>query len=125
MLDPVLRELAQFPVQTMRRIVSSHIFPNYVMQLLQQLDATFPRLTYVASGPQLAAMVSAATTAPVFDATELEADELALALAKTFALDDTIMFGRVMLAQAGARSAILQADAQLNAPVAPPNGTLA
>jgi phosphoribosylaminoimidazole-succinocarboxamide synthase len=125
MLDPLLRELGAFPVQTMRRVVSSHVFPNYVMQLLQQLDATFPRLTYVASGPQLAAMISASTTAPVFDATELEADELALALAKTFALDDTIMFGRVMLAQAAARSAILQADAQLNAPLAPPNGTLA
>jgi hypothetical protein len=125
LLDPLLRELGAFPVQTMRRVISSHVFPNYVMQLLQQLDATFPRLAYVASGPQLAAMVSAATTSPVFDATELEPEELALALAKTFALDDTIMFGRVMLAQAAARSAILQADAQLNAPPLPPNGSLA
>lgn len=124
LLEPLLQELGTFPVQTMRRVVSSHVFPNFVMQLLQQLDATFPRLIYVASGPQLAAMLSSATTAPVFDVTELEADELALALAKTFALDDTIMFGRVMLAQAAARSAILQADAQLNAP-APPDGALA
>jgi phosphoribosylaminoimidazole-succinocarboxamide synthase len=125
LLDPVLRELGAFPVQTMRRIVSAHVIPNYVLQLIQQLDATFPRLVYVASGPQLAALLSSATTAPAFDATELEADELALAVAKTFAFDDTIMFGRVMLAQAAARSAILQADAQLNAPPSPPNGPLA
>ncbi|MFY9780525.1 MAG: phosphoribosylaminoimidazolesuccinocarboxamide synthase [Candidatus Baltobacteraceae bacterium] len=125
LLDPLLRELGRFPVQTLRRVVSSHVLPNYVIQLLQQLDATFPWLVYVASGPQLAAMIAAATTSPVYDATELEPDELALALAKTFALEDTIMFGRVMLTQAAARSAILQADAQLNAPAAPPNGTLA
>ena len=46
-----------------------------------------------------------------------------MTIAKTLAVDDTIMFGRVMLVQANARSAILQADAQVNAP--PPNGTVA
>jgi hypothetical protein len=82
-------------------------------------------LVYVASGPQLAAMLGAATPAPVFDATEYNAEELALAVAKTLAQDDTILFGRVLLVQANARSAILQADAQLNAPPPPPNGTVA
>jgi phosphoribosylaminoimidazole-succinocarboxamide synthase len=124
-LDPVVRELGGFGLQTMRRVVSTHLVPGFALQLLQQLDATFPRLLYVASGPQLAAMLAAATTTPVFDATEQEPDELALAVAKTFALDDTVMFGRVMLVQANARSAILQVDAQLNTPPPPPNGTLA
>jgi hypothetical protein len=82
---------------------------------LQQLDATFARMVYVASGPQLAAMLGAATPTPVFDATEFDASDLALAVAKTLALDDTVMFGRVLLVQANARSAVLHADAQINA----------
>jgi hypothetical protein len=69
-------------------------------------------------------MMASATPTPVFDATEYEADELGLVLAKTLALDDTVMFGRVLLVQANARSAVLHADAQLNAPP-PQQATLA
>ena len=116
LLDPVVRAISVFGLQSLRRVVSSHLLPGYVGNAVQQLDATFPRLVYVASGPQLAAIVSASTPTPVFDATEYDAEELALAIAKTFALDDPVMFGRVMLVQANARSAIMQADAALNAP---------
>jgi phosphoribosylaminoimidazole-succinocarboxamide synthase len=116
LLDPVVRALNVFGLQTLRRVVSTHLVPGYVLQAVQQLDATFARLVYVGSGPQVAAMVSSATPTPVFDATEYEADELALVVAKTLALDDTVMYGRVLLVQANARSAVLHADAQLNAP---------
>ena len=122
LLDPVARVVGQFGLQSLRRVVSTHLMPGFAVQVTQQLDATFPRLVYAASGPQLAAMLAAATPTPVFDVTEQEADELALSVAKTFALDDTVMFGRVLLVQANARSAIIQADAQLNAP--PPNGAV-
>jgi len=115
-LDAVIREINVFGLQNLRRVVSTHLVPGYVLQATQQLDATFQRLLYIASGPQLAAMLSAATPTPVFDATEYEPGELALAIAKTLALDDTVMFGRVMLVQANARTAVLAADAQLNAP---------
>jgi phosphoribosylaminoimidazole-succinocarboxamide synthase len=115
-LEPVARAIDVFGLQNLRRVVSTHLVPGYVLQAVQQLDATFARLLYVASGPQLAAMLSAATPTPVFDATEYDAGDLALALAKTLALDDTVMFGRTMLVQANARSAVLHADAQLNAP---------
>ncbi len=115
-LDDVIRHVNVFGVQNLRRVVSTHLVPAYVLQAAQQLDATFQRLVYVASGPQLAAMLAAATPTPVFDATEYEPDELALTIAKTLALDDTVMFGRVMLVQANARTAVLAADAQLNAP---------
>jgi hypothetical protein len=115
-LEPVARAIDVFGLQNLRRVVSTHLVPGYVLQAVQQLDATFARLLYVASGPQLAAMLSAATPTPVFDATEYDPSELALALAKTLALDDTVMFGRTMLVQANARSAVLHADAQLNAP---------
>jgi phosphoribosylaminoimidazole-succinocarboxamide synthase len=121
LLDPIVRAINAFGLQSLRRVVSSHLMPGYVLQAVQQLDATFARLVYVASGPQLAAMTSATTPTPVFDATEYEPDELALAIAKSLALEDTVMFGRVMLVQANARSAIVQADSQLNSP--PPQPT--
>ncbi|GAC1310779.1 MAG: hypothetical protein NVS2B3_10510 [Vulcanimicrobiaceae bacterium] len=123
LLDAVIREVNVFGLQNLRRVVSTHLVPGYVLQATQQLDATFQRLVYVASGPQLAAMLAAATPTPVFDATEFEPDELALTIAKTLAMDDTVMFGRVMLVQANARTAVLAADAQLNAPQ--PGATLA
>jgi phosphoribosylaminoimidazole-succinocarboxamide synthase len=116
LLDPVLRGINVFGLQSLRRVVSTDLMPGYVLQAILQLDATFPRLVYVASGPQLAAMISAATPTPVFDASDYEANELPLAVAKLLALDDTVMFGRVMLVQANARSAVVQADAQVNAP---------
>jgi phosphoribosylaminoimidazole-succinocarboxamide synthase len=115
LLDPVAQALQIFGLQTLRKVVSTHLVPGYVLQTAQQLDGTFSRMVFVASGPQLAAMLSAATPTPVFDTTEFEHDELALAVAKTLALDDTVMFGRVLLVQANARSAVLHADAQINA----------
>jgi phosphoribosylaminoimidazole-succinocarboxamide synthase len=115
-LEPVVRAIDVFGLQSLRRVVSTHLVPGFALQAVQQLDATFSRLLYVASGPQLAAMLGAATPTPVFDATEYDAGELALALAKTLALDDAVMFGRTLLVQANARSAVLHADAQLNAP---------
>jgi hypothetical protein len=117
LLDPVAQALQVFGLQTLRKVVSTHLVPGYVLQTVQQLDGTFSRMVFVASGPQLAAMLSAATPTPVFDATEYDESELALAVAKTLALDDTVMFGRVLLVQANARSAVLHADAQINAPV--------
>ena len=125
MLDPIVQAVAPFGMQSLRRVVSTDLMPHFAVQVTQQLDATFPRIVYVASGPQLAAMLAAATPAPVLDATEYDAAELALAIAKTLAQEDTILFGRVLLVQANARSAILQADAQLNMPPPPPNGTVA
>ena len=111
---PMARAVATFGLQSLRRIVSTHVLPGYVLQAVQQLDATFARLVYVASGPHLAAMIQAATPTPAYDATEFDAEELALAVAKTLGLDDTIVFGRVLLVQANARTAILSADARLN-----------
>ena len=115
-IEDAARAMQTFGLQALRRVVSTHLVPGYVLQAVQQLDASFSRIVYVASGPQLAAMLAAATPTPVFDATEFDADELGLVVAKTLALDDTVMFGRVLLVQANARSAVLHADAQLNAP---------
>jgi hypothetical protein len=63
-------------------------------------------------------MVEHASANPVIavDVADPRADEVALRCAKAFALEDTVVFGRVLLVQANARSAVVQADAQLNAP---------
>ncbi|MBV8353893.1 MAG: hypothetical protein JO101_01125 [Candidatus Eremiobacteraeota bacterium] len=96
-----------------------------MLQLVQQLDASFSRLVLVTVGPPgLDAMVDAATTTPVIVADRQSGENVAQAAAKALALDDTVLFGRVLLTQANARTAILQADAQVNAPApAPPPGT--
>jgi len=121
-LDATIRALGQFGLTVLRRVVSSELMPGFVIQTAQQLDATFARLIYVASGPQLATMLGAATPNPVFDATDASPEATAAACAKALALDDTVLFGRVMLVQGHARSAVLQADAQLNAPRPVPQG---
>jgi len=66
-------------------------------------------------------MVDNATAAPVFavDVADPHPDDTARACAKAFALDDTVVFGRVLLLQANARSAVIGADAELNAPPPP------
>jgi phosphoribosylaminoimidazole-succinocarboxamide synthase len=117
----VTRNVQTYGVPLGRHVASSLLTPTYVIQLVQQLDATFSRLVFVTSGPSsLYAMVNAATTNPVVDLAGHAPEVAAQAVAKAFGLDDTVLFGRVMLMQANRRSAILQADAQLNAPPPPP-----
>ena len=40
---------------------------------------------------------------------------VALQCAKLFALEDTVVYGRILLVEANARSVVMQADAELNA----------
>jgi len=61
-------------------IASAVRTPAYVLQVVQQLDTSFPRLIYVAlGGPDgtLRGMIENATAAPVFDGTDL-AESIAL-----------------------------------------------
>src|SRR5579875_754875 len=121
----LMRHVQGYGLPLGRHIASSVLTPTYVVQLVQQLDATFARLAYATAGPpSLHAIVSSSTTNPVIDASDRSPETTAQAIAKAFAFDDTVLFGRVMLTQANMRSAILQADAQLNAPPPPqPPGT--
>jgi len=119
------RSLAAFGLPTVRHIVSVARTPGYVLQLVTQLEATFPRMVLVAVGAAtsaLAAMLDNASANPVvvLNVENPHPDELALACAKAFALEDTVVFGRVLLLQANGRSDVLGADAKLNAPPPPP-----
>ena len=121
-LETLARALGAYGLPSVRHVVSIARTPGYTLQLIAQLEATFARMVVVAIGDDysiLPAFVENATANPVLNALA-PPDEIALRVAKAFALDDSVVFGRVLLLQANARSAVLQADAQLNVPPAPP-----
>jgi phosphoribosylaminoimidazole-succinocarboxamide synthase len=128
--DVVGRALGAFGLPVLRHVVSVARTPGYALQLVAQLEATFARLVLVPIGPAnsaLAGIVDNATANPVVavDAADPRADEIANRCAKAFALEDTVVFGRVLLMQANGRSAVLRADAQLNAPQPQPGPGIA
>ncbi len=126
--DGIAQALGRYGIPTLRRIVSPILLPNHASTIVQQLDATFARLVYVtvgAAGGALHAFIDHATSTPVIDGTEKPPEITALACAKEFGFDDTIMFGRVLLMQANERSAVAAADAHVSAAPPAPGGTLA
>jgi hypothetical protein len=126
--EQIARALGVFGLPAARHIASATRTPGYVLQLVTQLDATFARLIFVTAGSgdgALAGIVDYASATPVVRApATADAELIALQCAKAFALEDTIVFGRVLLIEANARLAVLQADAELNA-AAPTAGRLA
>ncbi len=122
-IAPLNGALAQFGLPAVRHVASATKTPAYVLQLVQQLEATFARLVYVTlgEGEALSSMLEFATTAPVIDGTG-DPTAAALRVAKTLGLEDTILFGRTLLVQANARSGVLQADAAMQQ--VPPNAHL-
>ena len=80
---------------------------------VQQLEATFARLIFVAVGRRRSAATRCSTPARRRRCSTAAAtpQQLALQCAKLFGLEDTVLFGRTLLVQANARSAVLQADA--------------
>jgi len=121
----VVQALQSFGLPSVRRVASAVRTPGYVLQMVQQLDTSFPRLIYVALGGPDAALgniIENATASLVFNGAH-SPESVALRCAKAFAIEDTVLFGRTLLVQTNSRTAILQADANVNAP--PPNPTLA
>jgi len=116
----IVNALNAFGLPSVRHVASAFKTPGFVLQLVQQLDATFARLVFVAagaSGNALLPMLEGVTTNPTFDGTDAP-ETIALRCAKALALEDTVLFGRTLLTQTNARSAVLQADASLNAATA-------
>jgi phosphoribosylaminoimidazole-succinocarboxamide synthase len=115
-IDAVGAALQQLGLPTIRHVASPSRTPGYVLQLVQQLEATFARLFFVAVGADdaLHRMLDASSSCPVL-AWRGDPGELAMQCAKLLAMDDTVLFGRTLLMQANARSSVLGADAQLQA----------
>jgi phosphoribosylaminoimidazole-succinocarboxamide synthase len=118
----IARALGAFGLPSVRHVASVTRTPGYVLQLVTQLDATFARLIFVTVGSGdgvLANMIEYASTTPVIRApATADAELVALQCAKAFSLEDTVVFGRVLLTQANIRSSVMQADAALNQPTA-------
>jgi phosphoribosylaminoimidazole-succinocarboxamide synthase len=126
-LNSVAQSLGQLGLPVVRHIASASKTPGFVLQLVQQHDATFARLMYLTfSGidNSLHAIVDNATSNPVIEGSG-DPSAIALHCAKVLALEDTVLFGRTLLVQTNARSAVLQSDAQLNAQQVPQSGALA
>lgn len=144
-VEKIERALQGLGIGYVRRVANAQTTPGYLLQVAQQLDATFARLIYIGvsgrSNP-LTGALDAATTNPVIacpapsseglaglealgvlaapggvaSLTILEPENAALAAAKLLALDDTIFYGRVLLTQANYRAQVMNADLALNAP---------
>jgi phosphoribosylaminoimidazole-succinocarboxamide synthase len=121
--NEIVKILGQLGLPTVRHVASPATTPGYVLQLVQQLEASFARLIVVAVGENelLRTMLDATTAAPVLEG-GTDARELALQCAKLLGLEDTVLFGRALLMQANARSTVLHADASLQQQVPTPQG---
>jgi phosphoribosylaminoimidazole-succinocarboxamide synthase len=113
-INAVVAALQGIGLPTIRHVASPARTPGFVLQLVQQMEATFARLFFVAIGADdaLRAMLDAASSSPVL-AWRGDPGAFALQCAKVLALDDTVLYGRTLLMQANARSAVLHADAML------------
>jgi phosphoribosylaminoimidazole-succinocarboxamide synthase len=126
-LQAAAQAVGQLGLPVIRHVASAARTPGYVLQLVQQHDTTFARLIYItfaAPDSSLHALVDNATSNPVLSGDREPAD-IALQCAKILALEDTVLFGRTLLVQTNTRSAVLQADAQLNAQHPAPPANLA
>jgi phosphoribosylaminoimidazole-succinocarboxamide synthase len=110
----LVQVLGQLGLPTVRHVASPSKTPGYVLQLVQQLEATFARLFFIAVGgdESLRAMLESASSSPVFDGSGDPA-AVAMQCAKLLALEDTVLYGRTLMMQANSRSTILHADASL------------
>jgi phosphoribosylaminoimidazole-succinocarboxamide synthase len=123
----VARAIGGFGLPSVRHVVSVERTPGFLLQLLAQIEVTFPRLVLVGVGDPGSAifgMLDHLSPNPVVrvNAKMPALESAAFAVAKALALDDTVVFGRVLLLQANVKSTILQADAQLNTTPGPAIG---
>jgi phosphoribosylaminoimidazole-succinocarboxamide synthase len=112
--NDVVSALGQLGLPTVRHIASPATTPGYVLQLVQQLEATFARLIFVAVDEHgaLRSMLDAASSSPVLDG-NVPPQRLIMEAAKLLGVEDTVLYGRTLLMQANARSAVIHADSQL------------
>ena len=123
--NEVAKALGQLGLPTVRHVASPTSTPGYVLQLIQQLEASFARLIVVAVGENdlLRSMLDAISSAPVLDGS-IEPERLAMECAKLLGLEDTVLYGRTLLMQANARTNVLHADASLQQPPLAQGATL-
>ena len=141
--DRCVKALAHLGISSRRHVASAHKTPTFVLQLVQQLDGMLGRLVYITIAGRsnaLSSMLDAQTANPVIacpvigstwagmeilsslhvpsgvaNAVVLEPENAALAAAKILAVDDTVLYGRVLVSQYRTRASVIEADARINA----------
>jgi phosphoribosylaminoimidazole carboxylase/phosphoribosylaminoimidazole-succinocarboxamide synthase len=144
--DRCAKALADLGIPSRKHVASAHKTPTFVLQLVQQLDSHLGRLVYITIAGRsnaLSAMLDAQTANPVIacpvigstwggmevlsslhvpsgvaSAVVLDPENAALAAAKILAVDDTVLYGRVLVSQYRTRASVMEADARLNAQAA-------
>lgn len=141
--DRIVKALSALGIPSRKHVASAHKTPLYALQKVQQLDNMLGRVVYITLAGRsnaLSAFVDAATANPVIacpvigsawggmevlsslhlpsgvsSAVVLEPENAALAAAKILAVDDTVLYGRVLYSQYRNRLQVIEADARLNA----------
>jgi len=141
--DRCIKALGALGIPSRRHVASAHKTPLFVLQLVQQLDSMLGNLVYITIAGRsnaLSAMLDAQTANPVIacpvigstwagmevlsslhvpsgvaNAVVLEPENAALAAAKILAVDDTVLYGRVVVSQYRTRAAVIESDARINA----------
>lgn len=142
--DKIAKALENLGVPSRRHVASAHKTPLYALQKVQQIDNMLGRAVYITIAGRsnaLSAFVDAATANPVIacpvlgstwggmevvsslalpggvaSMVVLEPANAALAAAKILASDDSVLYGRVVVAQYRNRMHVTESDARLNAP---------
>jgi phosphoribosylaminoimidazole carboxylase/phosphoribosylaminoimidazole-succinocarboxamide synthase len=141
--DRVAKALATFGVPSRKHVASAHKTPTFALARVQQLDNMLGRVVYVTIAGRsnaLSAFVDGASANPVIACPPvgssfggmdvlsslhlpsgigsmlvLEPENAALAAAKILAVDDTVLYGRVLVAQWRNRLQVIEGDARINA----------
>jgi phosphoribosylaminoimidazole carboxylase / phosphoribosylaminoimidazole-succinocarboxamide synthase len=145
--ERIAKALSALGVPNTKHVASAHKTPVFALTRVQQTDSTLGRVVYITIAGRsnaLSAFVDAATANPVIacpvigsnwggmevlsslhlpsgvaSTVVLEPENAALAAAKILAVDDTVLYGRVLVSQYRSRNNVIASDARLNAP---PNG---
>jgi phosphoribosylaminoimidazole-succinocarboxamide synthase len=125
--DVFARALGRYGLAITRQVVSAGRMPEHTANVAASLDANFKRqrLVFAAFGGPGSALrellehTTGQAVIPI-DASSRSFDEPAMRCAKVLATDDTVLFGRVLLLDAQARTQVLAVNAQINAPAPPP-----
>jgi phosphoribosylaminoimidazole carboxylase/phosphoribosylaminoimidazole-succinocarboxamide synthase len=140
--DRIVNALSELGIPSRKHIASAHKTPLHALQKVSQLDNTLGRVVYVTVAGRsnaLSAFVDAATANPVIacppvgpnfggmdvlsslnspsgigSLVVLEPENAALAAAKILAVDDTVLYGRVLVSQYRNRKTIVELDARMN-----------
>ncbi len=141
--DRIAQALDAYGVPVRRHVASAHKTPLYALQKVQQLDNMLGNVVYITIAGRsnaLSAFVDAATANPVIacpvigstwggmevvsslalpggvaSMVVLEPENAALAAAKMLAVDDSVIYGRVVMTQYRNRMQIVESDARLSA----------